>query len=130
MSHSLTVGAIMGLSSTAVALKSFQEFGLSGTSGAKMAVGIALFQDIAAIMLVAIMPQIFAATPDSWETALNIGMAVLRGLVFLGAAWLIGHYLLPRIMLAVARTKSRELFTLMVFAICSGASPCSPACWA
>lgn len=35
MSHSLTVGAIMGLSSTAVALKSFQEFGLSGTSGAK-----------------------------------------------------------------------------------------------
>lgn len=120
MSHSLTVGAIMGLSSTAVALKSFQEFGLSGTSGAKMAVGIALFQDISAIMLVAIMPQIFAATPDSWETALNIGMAVLRGLVFLGAAWLIGHYLLPRIMLAVARTKSRELFTLMVFAICSG----------
>ncbi|MFR4224203.1 MAG: cation:proton antiporter [Akkermansia sp.] len=110
----------MGLSSTAVALKSFQEFGLSGTSGAKMAVGIALFQDIAAIMLVAIMPQIFTATPDSWETALNIGMAVLRGLVFLGAAWLIGRYLLPRIMLAVARTKSRELFTLMVFAICSG----------
>ena len=120
MSHSLTVGAIMGLSSTAVALKSFQEFGLSGTSGAKMAVGIALFQDIAAIMLLAIMPQIFTVTPDSWETALNIGMAVLRGLVFLGAAWLIGRYLLPRIMLAVARTKSRELFTLMVFAICSG----------
>lgn len=120
MSHSLTVGAIMGLSSTAVALKSFQEFGLSGTSGAKMAVGITLFQDIAAIMLVAIMPQIFTVTPDSWETALNIGMAVLRGLVFLGAAWLIGRYLLPRIMLAVARTKSRELFTLMVFAICSG----------
>lgn len=120
MSHSLTVGAIMGLSSTAVALKSFQEFGLSGTSGARMAIGIALFQDIAAIMLVAIMPQIFAAAPSSWETALNIGMAVLRGLVFLGAAWLIGHYLLPRIMLAVARTKSRELFTLMVFAICSG----------
>lgn len=85
-----------------------------------MAVGIALFQDIAAIMLVAIMPQIFTAAPDSWETALNIGMAVLRGLVFLGAAWLIGRYLLPRIMLAVARTKSRELFTLMVFAICSG----------
>lgn len=119
-SHSLTVGAIMGLSSTAVALKSFQEFGLSGTSGARMAVGIALFQDIAAIMLVAIMPQIFATSPNSWETALNVGMAVLRGLVFLGAAWLIGHYLLPRIMLAVARTKSRELFTLMVFAICSG----------
>ena len=85
-----------------------------------MAVGIALFQDIAAIMLVAIMPQIFTAAPDSWETALNIGMAVLRGLSFWGAAWLIGRYLLPRIMLAVARTKSRELFTLMVFAICSG----------
>lgn len=120
ISHSLTVGAIMGLSSTAVALKSFQEFGLSGTSGARMALGIALFQDIAAIMLVAIMPQIFGASRDSWETAFNIGAAVLRGVIFLAAAWLIGRYLLPRIMLAVARTKSRELFTLMVFAICSG----------
>ena len=120
ISHSLTVGAIMGLSSTAVALKSFQEFGLSGTSGARMALGIALFQDIAAIMLVAIMPQIFGTSRDSWETAFNIGAAVLRGVIFLAAAWLIGRYLLPRIMLAVARTKSRELFTLMVFAICSG----------
>ena len=116
----LTVGAIMGLSSTAVALKSFQEFGLSGTSGARMALGIALFQDIAAIMLVAIMPQIFGTSRDSWETAFNIGAAVLRGVIFLAAAWLIGRYLLPRVMLAVARTKSRELFTLMVFAICSG----------
>lgn len=120
LSHSLTVGAIMGLSSTAVALKSFQEFGLSGTSGARMALGIALFQDIAAIMLVAIMPQIFGTSRDSWETAFNIGAAVLRGVIFLAAAWLIGRYLLPRVMLAVARTKSRELFTLMVFAICSG----------
>ena len=120
ISHSLTVGAIMGLSSTAVALKSFQEFGLSGTSGARMALGIALFQDIAAIMLVAIMPQIFGTSRDSWETAFNIGAAVLRGVIFLAAAWLIGRYLLPRIMLAVSRTKSRELFTLMVFAICSG----------
>ncbi len=120
VSHCLTVGAIMGLSSTAVALKSFQEFGLSGTSGSKMAVGIALFQDITAIMLVAVMPQIFAKTADPWATAGNIGLAVTRGAVFLAAAWLIGRYVLPRIMMAVARTKSRELFTLMVFAICSG----------
>lgn len=120
LSHSLTVGAIMGLSSTAVSLKSFQEFGLGGTSGARMALGIALFQDIAAIMLVAVMPQIFASASNSWSMALNIGTAVLRGVVFLAAAWLIGRFLLPRIMLAVARTKSRELFTLMVFAICSG----------
>lgn len=120
ISHSLTIGAIMGLSSTAVSLKSFQEFGLNGTSGAKMAVGIALFQDIAAIMMVAIMPQIFSSAPNPWTTAFNIGTSVLRGVVFLAIAWAIGRFLLPKIMLAVARTKSRELFTLMVFAICSG----------
>ncbi len=120
VSHCLTVGAIMGLSSTAVALKSFQEFGLNGTSGSKMAVGIAIFQDITAIMLVAVMPQLFAKAANPWATAANIGLAVGRGVIFLAAAWLIGRYLLPRIMMAVARTKSRELFTLMVFAICSG----------
>ncbi len=120
LSHSLVIGAIVGLSSTAVALKSFQEFGLNGTSGANMAVGIAIFQDIAAIMLVAIMPQIFSESSSSSDTLWNISLAILRGIIFLSLAWVIGRYILPRIMMAVARTKSRELFTLMVFAICSG----------
>ena len=117
---SVVIGAIMGLSSTAVALKSFQEFGLGGTSGAKMALGIALFQDILAIMLVAIIPQLFRESTSVLETFGNIGLAILRGGVFLVGAWLIGKYILPRLMLAVSRAKSREMFTLSVFAICSG----------
>lgn len=117
---SIVIGAIMGLSSTAVALKSFQEFGLNGTSGAKMALGIALFQDILAIMLVAIIPQLFTESASALETVGNIGLAMLRGFVFLASAWLIGKYILPRLMLAVSRAKSREMFTLSVFAICSG----------
>ncbi|MEG2237292.1 MAG: cation:proton antiporter [Akkermansia sp.] len=120
LAESLVVGAIMGLSSTAVAIKSFHEFGLSGTSGSRMALGIALFQDILAIMLVAIIPQLFAASTTSLETLSNIGLALFRGVIFLVSAWLIGKYILPRLMTAVSRTKSREIFTLSVFAICSG----------
>ena len=120
LNHSVVLGCIVGLSSTAVSIKSFQEFGLSGTSGAKMALGIALFQDITAIMLVAMMPQIFSESAGAWETTINIGTSVAKGGFFLIIAWLIGKYLLPGLMQAVSVTKSRELFTLMVFAICSG----------
>lgn len=120
LEDALAIGAIIGLSSTAVSLKSFQEFGLSGTSGARMALGIALFQDIFAVMFVAVMPQIFAKGESALETLTNVGAAAGKGIIFLAGAWLIGKYILPRLMLSVSRTKSRELFTLTVLAICSG----------
>ncbi|WPX40390.1 cation:proton antiporter [Akkermansia sp. N21116] len=120
LADALVIGAIIGLSSTAVSLKSFHEFGLSGTSGARMALGIALFQDIFAVMLVAVMPQIFAPGETVMGTFANVGVAAGKGVVFLIGAWLIGKYILPRLMLAVSRTKSRELFTMTVLAICSG----------
>ncbi len=120
LEDALVIGAIIGLSSTAVSLKSFHEFGLSGTSGARMALGIALFQDIFAVMLVAVMPQIFARGDSLMGTLGNVGIAASKGVVFLVGAWLIGKYILPRLMLAVSRTKSRELFTMTVLAICSG----------
>lgn len=116
----LVLGAIISLSSTAVALKSFQEANKAGTIAAKMALGIALFQDTLAILLMAMMPAIVNNESSSLTSSLwSILIALGLGALFLIGAGIFGKYVVPRFMRAVAKTRSRELFTLSVLALCA-----------
>jgi len=118
--QALVLGIIVSLSSTAVALKSFQESGQSGTPAARLALGMVLFQDLLAILLVAVMPSILGNSDSPAALWLGIADALGRGILFMLIAALIGKYLVPLIMSAVARTRSRELFTLLVISLCGG----------
>ena len=51
---------------------------------------------------------------------LELGMSLLKGVGFLVGAFLLGQYGLTPLLHAVARTRSRELFTLTVIGICAG----------
>jgi Kef-type K+ transport system membrane component KefB len=52
----LAVGLLLSLSSTAIVLQTFQEKGLSKTEGARSAFSVLLFQDIAVIPMLALIP--------------------------------------------------------------------------
>ena len=54
----LVVGFALALSSTAVSIKSFQDLGQPDTPGARMALGIAIFQDLAVIVFMVVLPSI------------------------------------------------------------------------
>ncbi len=112
------LGIAVSLSSTAVAMKSFQDLGQQTNPGARASLGIALFQDILVILLFLILP--FFYQNSSGSLGASIGMAVLKGVLFLVAAWLIGRFGLTPLLHAVARTRSRELFTLTVIGLCAG----------
>lgn len=116
---SAVMGIIIGLSSTAVALKSFQETSQTGTSAAKMALGVALFQDILAILLMATMPHLLSTQEGMGVAVMGVLTALGQGALFLIAAALFGKFVLPRIMTAVAHTRSHELFTVSVIALCA-----------
>lgn len=119
LNTSIVLALIAGLSSTAVALKSFQETNKTGTVAAKLALGIALFQDILAILLMATLPKLFATTESVGEALWGVASALGMGALFLVFAAFFGKYILPRIMAAVAHTRSRELFTVSVLALCA-----------
>ncbi len=119
LNTSMVLGIIVGLSSTAVALKSFQELNQTGTSAAKLALGIALFQDILAILLMATMPQLLATGQGAGEAVIGVLSALGKGAFFLVSASLFGKFVLPRLMEAVAHTRSPELFTVSVLALCA-----------
>jgi len=108
----------VALSSTAVAMKSFQDLGQPNNPAARAALSVALFQDLLVIVFILILPAIFGRGEGS--VVMGIGGAILKGLLFLGGALVLGRYGITPLLHAVARTRSRELFTLTVVALCSG----------
>ena len=115
---SIVLGIAVALSSTAVAMKSFQDFGQQNNPGARASLGIALFQDLLVIMVFLIMPAIYQN--DRGDLGSRIAIALAKGVVFLVGAGLLGRYGITPLLHAVARTRSRELFTLTVIGLCAG----------
>ena len=108
----------VALSSTAVSMKSFQDMGQPNNPSARTALAIALFDDIVVILFLLILPALYGKAEGS--VAGGIAIAIGKGAAFLGGALLIGKFGITPLLHAVARTRSRELFTLAVVALCAG----------
>ena len=110
---------LAALSSTAVGLKLFADFGLGNHPGARMTLGVALLQDIAVILLLVLLPGITSGL-DLRETAKLTAVLTVKGLIFLTVAALLSRYGIPQLLKLVSHSRSRELFTLFVLALCAG----------
>ena len=116
--ESIVLGMVVALSSTAVAMKSFQDLGQQNNPGARASLGIALFQDVLVILVFLLLPALYQTESGSITTKIIVSLA--KGVAFLGGAWLLGRYGLNPLLHAVAKTRSRELFTLTVIGLCAG----------
>ncbi len=106
------VGGILALSSTAVVLRLLQDKGLSARPEGLAVTAILVLQDMAVVPLVLVVDAL-----GTGGSALEIGWALLRAAVVLALAWLGVRVLAHRILDAVARLASAELFLLTVLAI-------------
>src|SRR5712671_6980176 len=116
MRVALIAGMALSLSSTALALQPLNERGGLGTQGGQAAFAILLFQDLAVIPMLALLPLLGAATSSSdfaWHDVVYPGAAIAATLVF-------GHYLLRPIFRHVARTRLREIFTAFALLLVLG----------
>ena len=104
-------GAATALSSTAIVLSQLAEQHELQERHGRLSVGILLFQDLAAVPFLVIIP-LLADTEGSIGAPLVLALS--KGAVAFTAIWLIGRRLLPRLLHGVTRTASRELFTLTV----------------
>lgn len=115
---SLAVGLILAMSSTAITLQSLNERGLMKTPGGEASFAVLLFQDIAIIPIIALMP-LLAARPDGAAVTKTSGMmaglpAWEQTLAVVGAVALIvlgGRFLLRPFFRYIAGTRLREMFT-------------------
>jgi len=105
----------IALSSTAVSMKTFQELSMPASPAARASLGIAIFQDLLVIAFMLLLPMILKEKGSEGRSLLVTGEFVL---LFAAIAWVLGKYSIPRLLLSVSRTQSRELFTLTVLALC------------
>jgi len=123
---SLAVGMALSLSSTALVLQMLQETHLMNTPMGETSFSVLLFQDIAAIPILVIMPllvihgvqgqQIHAsmiATLPGWAQTLIIACVI-------AAVIAVSRYLSYYLFRAVARTHLREMFTALSLAVVVG----------
>ena len=115
----LIAGLGLSLSSTAIALASLEERNLMPTPAGQAGFAILLFQDIAAIPMIAIVPLL--GIPDEAGSSGNFWLATAKVVGVLAAIIVGGRYLVRPLLQVIARTDTREIFTafalLLVIAI-------------
>ena len=110
-------GFLLSLSSTVIVLKALADRGESDTPHGRAAVGILIFQDLAVVPMMLVIP--FLANPGTGVFQnLIVPLAKSAGLVTLImlAAWVV----VPRFLEQIVKTRSRELFLLTTIILCLG----------
>jgi K+:H+ antiporter len=105
------------MSSTAILAKMLAERLELNSPHGRMIIGILLFQDLAVIPLLIVLPALTAGVED---IALNIGYAALKAAVVLALLLFFGQRVMRGWFHLVARKKSSELFVLNVLLITLG----------
>lgn len=111
----IAVGMIVAVSSTAIALQTLKEQGYSKSVAGERAFAVLLFQDLAVIPILAILPFLATGgngTPDS--------SAVEKSLLVFGAVIAIvgaGRFLIRPLFKIISRIKLRETFTALALLI-------------
>ncbi|MBZ7924185.1 monovalent cation:proton antiporter-2 (CPA2) family protein [Ensifer adhaerens] len=105
----LVVGLAMSLSSTAFALQILAERGELSTRPGRTAFSILLFQDVAAIPILALVPLLGGAAQR--ESGMEQVVSVLTVVAALIAVVIIGRFVLRYALRLIARSGVREIFT-------------------
>lgn len=112
----LAIGATLALSSTAFAVQMLVETKQLGTPQGRNAFSILLFQDLAVIPLLLLLPVLAGGDAGAARPNLLVGVLVLA------LMWLAGRYLLNPWLGWLARLHNRELMTATALLLVLGAA--------
>ncbi len=112
---SLVVGMGLALSSTAIALRVIEERKLSDLESGQSGFAVLLFQDIAVIPMLAILPVLAGGTSGNWID----GLWILVGVI---GIFSLSHFLLRPLFSYVVKSGAHELFTVAALLLVIGVS--------
>lgn len=105
------LGLAISVASTVVLLRGLSDYGLLNTVHGKVAVGWLVFEDIVTVAILVLLPALVGDGRNPIET---FGLALLKTGLFIAIMLFVGKRLMPWLLTQIARTRSRELFTLAV----------------
>lgn len=107
--QALLFGFIIALSSTAIIIKLLLDRAETDTIQGRLVLGILIFQDLAAILVLALLPFVSEAGRVS---VAQVALSVLQMLAVILVFLAVGRYLIPRFLYTIVRTRSKELFII------------------
>jgi monovalent cation:proton antiporter-2 (CPA2) family protein len=129
--QSVAIGMILALSSTAIVLSTLREKGLMNTPPGKSIFSVLLFQDLAVIPILALLPLLASAAmhADAHHgsalfdiTTLPAYLRLIVVLLSIGFIYALGKYASRPIFRAIAATHVREVFVAAALALVIGIS--------
>lgn len=113
----IVFGMLTALSSSVVAVKLLMARGQTTTTFGRMAVALAIVQDLSLVIMLVMLPIL---ANDGGNVLIGSLRAIVTAIVVIGLVFVLGQRLVPRVLEVVARTGSRELFLLSVIVIALG----------
>lgn len=125
--NALIFGLSLSCASTVVLLKSLESRSLLQTMNGRIAVGWLVVQDLVAVLVLVLLPPLAGIlggstgqVADAGPLWMTVGETLLQVAAFIALMLIVGRRALPWLLWQVARTGSRELFTLAVISTAIG----------
>lgn len=114
--NAVIIAGALALSSTAIVTKELTHLKQTHTRAGHLSIGVLLFQDLAAILFLILIPVLSGES----NTALyqSILIALCKGCLLFLLLMSIGKWILPIIYKEIARSHSDEIFVLTTLVIC------------
>lgn len=127
MGGALVFGLALSVASTVVLLRALETLGILDSYTGRIAVGWLVVEDLAMVLVLVLLPPLggwlgggAGADLDAAQLWRTLGWTLLQVGGFVALMLLVGRRLFPWLLWQVARTGSRELFTLCVVAAAVG----------
>ena len=121
--EALLMGFSLSVASTVVLLRALEERKQVKGEIGRIAVGWLIVEDLVIVIALVMLPMVI--TPGGGPTDLaalgvNVGWTLLKVALFVAGMLVVGGRLMPWLLIRIAHTRSRDLFTLGVLAIALG----------
>ena len=118
--NGLIFGMAISVASTVVLTRVLADNGALHTPSGHIAIGWLIVEDLFTILVLVLLPAIYGATNADGNIWATLGIALLKLSALVAFALMAGQKIIPWFLGYVARTGSRDLFTLAVLVLALG----------
>lgn len=119
-SQAVFFGFLASLSSTAIVLKMYSDRAELETIHGRLSTGILLFQDIAVVPMMLLLPVLSEASGAGAVTARSIALSLGKAVLGLVVVFFAARQVVPFLLHQVIRLRNREIFFLLIVLLCLG----------
>ena len=117
----VVLGIAISVASTVVLLRVLSDRDALHTPAGHVAVGWLLVEDVFTVLVLVLLPTLTGPSGgDARAVLISVGLAALKVALLVGVMIVVGRRAIPTLLAHVAKTRSRELFTLAVLVIALG----------